>query len=375
MRFPSEGEGEEHLLRPVAAVASSSREVEEETRPLQVISFADALALAPNAGKRHLLLGNGFSRDWRDSVFSYDALLEQASFGGLSLFARQAFDAIGTTDFEEVMRALRSAAALVEVYGGGTSKLSEMLIADAKGLQEVLVRTISARHPDRPDAISTDEYLHVRDFIGNFHRIYTLNYDLLLYWALMHDELPPDLKADDGFRTPEEGAQEYVTWEVENTDKQKLFYLHGALHVFDVGHEIQKYTWANTGVALIDQVRDALEKQKYPLFVSEGESNQKLDKSKHSDYLSRGYRSFCKIGGSLFVHGHSMTPNDEHIIRLIEKNKCTHLFVSLYGDPNSPANQRVRQRSRQISETRPPGRPLALSFYDACSAGVWRDAT
>src|SRR5205823_2864801 len=146
---------------------------------------------------------------------------------------------------------------------------------------------------------------------------------------------------------------------------------HGALHIFDAGAEIQKYTWINTGVALIDQIREALERDLYPLFVAEGESRDKLARIKHSDFLARAYRSFAKIGGSLFVYGHSMAPNDEHIVRLIGKNRVRQLFVGLYGDPDSPDNMRIQKRAQDLAAARPPSRPLDVSFYDAASVRPW----
>lgn len=340
-----------------------------------VITFANALARVPETSKRHVLLGNGFSRAWRDNTFSYDALLEQAHFGSLSPSARSAFDALGTTDFEVVMRALRSASALVRHYGSTDALLADRFLRDAHGLREVLVQAIAGRHPDRPHAITEDEYRHARSFLVNFNRVYTLNYDLLLYWTLMQEELEPTRPFDDGFRTPDEGPCEYVTWDVEKTNTQDIFYLHGALHVFDGGHELQKYTWINTGVPLIEQVRSALANDLYPLFVAEGDSRQKLEKIRHSDFLSRAYRSFSQISGALFVYGHSMAAHDEHIARLIEKNrKVSSLYVGLYGDPTSPSNRSVRERVHAIAAARPPGRPLEVCFYDAASAAVWRDA-
>jgi len=188
----------------------------------------------------------------------------------------------------------------------------------------------------------------------------------------MQREIDPPVPFDDGFRTPDGGPTDYVTWEVEKTDKQNIFYLHGAIHIFDTGYEIKKYTWINTGVALIDQVRDALDRNLYPLFVSEGESRNKLGKIKHSDLLARAYRSFAKIGGALFIYGLAMAPNDEHIIRLLEKNKCSQLFVSLYGDPESPSNRRICERAVRIASVRPRGKPVDVKFYDAASATVWR---
>ncbi len=334
-------------------------------------TFAEALAAANPRNRPHLLLGNGFSRALRDDIFAYDALFDRADFAGLSTEARQSFDVLGTRDFEAVMRTLRSAAALLSIYEPGNPARAQRLRTDADALRDLLVRTIASNHPDRPGEIAPEAYAACRRFLANFDHIYTLNYDLLLYWALMQNELEPDIAFDDGFRTPDEGPEDYVTWDVEKTDRQNVFYLHGALHIFDAGVEIQKYTWINTGVPLIDQIREALGRNFYPLFVAEGESNGKLARIRHSDFLARAYRSFAKIGGSLFIYGHSMAPNDEHIVRLIGKGRLRQLFIGLYGDPESPDNRRIRTRGGALAASRGRSRPLEVVFFDAGSVRVW----
>lgn len=335
------------------------------------MTFDEALASVPQTATRRVLLGNGFSRACRDDIFSYSTLFDQANFNALSPAAEEAFRTLGTTAFEIVMRALRNAATLVQLYAPEEADLSQRFRRDAEGLREVLVRAIAENHPDRPGTIPAPAYSACRAFLANFHSIYTLNYDLLLYWALMQEEIEPSVLFDDGFRTPDEGAADYVTWDVEKTDRQNIFYLHGALHIFDGGHEIQKYTWVNTGIPLIEQIRSALEADLYPLFVAEGDSNQKLERIRHSDFLFRAYRSFSKIGGALFVHGHSMGPSDEHIVRLIEKNAVSHLYVGLHGDPESESNRRIKGRAEEAARRRPVRRPLEISYYDAASAHVW----
>ena len=304
-------------------------------------------------------------------IFSYDALFERADFDALNQSVRETFTALETTDFELVMRSLRSAAKLLRVYAPENKDLPARFESDAVALRELLASTIAANHPEGPFSISEDEYAACRKFLSTFKHIYTLNYDLLLYWTLMHDEIEPKINCDDGFRTPEGGVAEYVTWEIEQTDAQNVHYLHGALHVFDSGNLIQKYTWVNTGTRLLQQIREALAADKYPLIVAEGESEQKIERIMHSNYLSRSYRSFSKIGGSLVVFGHSMNPNDEHIIHLIDKGRLRSIYVGLYGNPASEDNQRIITRMNVAQETRPAPRPLDVFFFDSESAAVW----
>ena len=179
-----------------------------------------------------------------------------------------------------------------------------------------------------------------RAFLNRLERYTRLNYDLLLYWAQMHeDESAIALVCDDGFRIPEAGQAQYVSWEIEDTDRQNIFYLHGALHLFDAGSELKKFTWVNTGIRLIQQIRDALAANMFPLIVAEGTSEQEKEKIAHSGYLNRARRSFGSITGDLVVYGHSMSAADEHILAQLEhpKSKVTSIWISLYGNPESKA--------------------------------------
>lgn len=339
----------------------------------KILSFDEAVKQCWDPKKcPHVLLGNGFSRALRNDIFAYDALLNRADFSELSPLARKAFEALKTSDFEVVIRSLRTAAELLRLYGPDLPELHLQFQKDADGLKEVLVRTIASNHPEYPGQISEVQYAACRRFLANFRIIYTFNYDLLLYWALMHDDVEPELESDDGFRSPDDDPDaDYVTWDIEKTDRQNIYYLHGALHIFDAGSELKKYTWSRTGIRLIDQIRTAIDQHLYPVFVAEGESEQKLERIRHNDFLSRGYRSFAKITGTLFIHGHSLAPNDEHFLHLIEKGKLSRLFISVFGEPTSPANTQLIRRAEALAAARPPKRPLQVGFYDAASAHVW----
>jgi hypothetical protein len=177
--------------------------------------------------------------------------------------------------------------------------------------------------------------------------------------------------ADDGFRKSEDDYDApYVVWEPSNSHRQNTWFLHGALHLFDTGTEVQKYTWINTGSRLINQIREALQQNFFPIFVSEGTSKEKLARIRHNDYLAKGFRSFCEIGGALFVYGHSLAPNDEHFLKRIEKGKITRLYVGIYGAPENEANKAIVRRALQMTDNRTP-KNLAVLFYDAATARVW----
>ena len=337
-----------------------------------MLTFEQALKDSEGYNKRHLLLGNGFSIACRPDIFVYGKLFERADFSALSTSARHAFKALGTQDFEKVIKALRDASALVALYDGVPGDVPARMAEDAEGLREVLVQAIASSHPEWPGELTEAEYASCKEFLGYFNTIYTLNYDLLLYWVQMHTPPGGDPLSDDGFRKPEDDFDAaYVTWEPKHSHDQDMWFLHGALHVFDTGTEIQKYTWVNTGVRLIEQIRDALQRNYFPLFVAEGTSDEKLERIRHSDYLAKAYRSFSSIGGALFIYGHSLAENDEHYLKRIEKGKIRHVYVGIYGDPKSVTNKAIMSRAKALSVARRHKTTLDVSFFDAATAKVW----
>lgn len=336
-----------------------------------MMTFPEALQDAQRYNRRHLLLGNGFSIACRPDIFLYGKLYENADFSKLSPTAKFAFEALATQDFERVIKALRDAQKILLAYGVPSS-FTDTLKNDANALRELLVQTIAASHPAWPGEIMEQEYKNCREFIANFNNIYTFNYDLLLYWAQMHTEDGEGPNSDDGFRKQEDNYDAgYVVWEPSQSHEQNMYFLHGALHVFDTGTEIQKYTWVNTGVRLVDQIRDALNKDFFPLFVSEGTSNEKLERIRHNDYLAKAYRSFSEITGALFVYGHSLAENDEHYLKRIEKGKVSCVYVGIYGDPDGYSNKQIISRANRLVSGRAPSRPLQVRFFDAATARVW----
>ena len=135
---------------------------------------------------------------------------------------------------------------------------------------------------------------------------------------------------------------------------------------------LKKLTFSRTGIALVDQIREALDIEAYPLVITEGSSPEKLARIRHNDYLAKGLRSLAECQGSLFVHGHSLADNDAHVVRAIgREGKFSALFVGLHGQQGSKSNGAIQRRAAAIAAERPSGKPLAVEFYDSSSAAVW----
>ena len=93
----------------------------------KLITFEEALTQAKSYTSKHLLLGNGFSIAYRYDIFTYGSLLDEADFSSLPEL-RKVFDAMGTVDFEEVIRALQSSATILEQYGSNKTLVDKLLL-------------------------------------------------------------------------------------------------------------------------------------------------------------------------------------------------------------------------------------------------------
>ena len=210
-----------------------------------------------------------------------------------------------------------------------------------------------------------DEYASARAFLANFKKFFTVNYDLLLYWTLLQ-EMEPKIKNDDGFRQDrDEPEAEWVSWDSYRDYSRNVYYLHGGLHLFEEAPLLKKLTFSRTGVPLIAQIREALDREAYPLLVTEGTSAEKHARVRHNDYLSKGLRSLASCKDSLLIHGHSLADNDEHVYRAIVDGKFAALFVSLHGDPDDDDNRAIRRNADAIAAQRPEDHALAVRFYDS----------
>ena len=334
-------------------------------------SFQKCLEIA-DTGKKHVLLGNGFSRACRDNIFSYISLFESTDFENKNNL-KDLFTSLGTTDFEEIMNVLLNCASVLEVYDKTNTSLLKSVLEDEKSLKSFLVSTLTKNHPENPSDILDTEYENCIKFISNFERIFTLNYDLLLYWALMKAE---SLR-DDGFRDPYEGdpedyfAEDFVVWSNGN-HKQNIYYLHGALHLFMSKTRLQKFSWVRTGVKLKDQIEKSLKSNKFPLVVSEGKSEQKMAKIQRSNYLGSCLRSLGAVTGNLFIYGLSMSQNDEHILNEIRKNsKLKKIFVSFYGDAKSSEARRLREVCNGLKTYKGKDNGKEIYIYNAKTVRVW----
>lgn len=325
-------------------------------------------------------------------IFSYGSIYNADDFKGRPSI-QMLFNRNSSFDFEEVIRDLNSSASVLRSYDPTNTTLLDRFADDAEFVKEALVKSLTRNHPDVHSDIDEDSYIACATFLSNFlnggesrtlGRVYSLNYDLLLYWTLMHakndhEQKFPRLETNDGFVAPQDAKAEYVVWAGERTGfYQRIFFLHGALHLFDTEIQVEKKTWSRSDVRLIDQTREALAINHFPIFVAEGESDEKIKKIRHNPYLEASYVQLyrdvalnnCKES-CIFIFGHSLAATDDHILRNVFSGRLGHIFISLYGNPESETNASIKANVARLFRANQIGHQMAITYFDAASAQVW----
>ncbi|MBY5959605.1 DUF4917 family protein [Membranicola marinus] len=300
---------------------------------------------------KHLLMGNGFSMAYDHQIFSYNALydfIEDIEDPILS----KLFEIINTKNFEQVMRQLDNFIELAKFFDKG-GELVNTLTRASQLLQKSLVDAVSSLHPEHVFEISEGKSIACFDFLHEYlkkdGKVFSTNYDLLLYWVLMRNE---SKYANDGFgkehlnpvetrRGQEEAKYGDLNWG-KYKEMQKIFYVHGTLPIFDTGIAIEKEVYTNRKY-LLENIKDRMNNKDYPVFVTAGNGEEKLEHIYHNRYLTYCYDQLCNITGSLVSFGFNFGEYDYHIIDAVNiaakrgaqsGEKLFSVYIGVYSEPD-----------------------------------------
>ena len=271
-----------------------------------------------------LLVGNGASMAiW--SRFGYSSLFDEAQKpvlqNPLDSQAIGLFSKLKTTNFEGVLAALKTAGDVSEALSLG----SQAMRTTYKGVQTALFEAVAGVHIQRSQ-IDDLCLSSIRGALRSHRIVFSTNYDLLLYWAVMS---PGDaLGFADYFWA---GDHIFDVWNVgvwgENTTR--LLYLHGGLHLerLDDGRTRKRVA---QGVDLLSSFSTRYEDARTPLLVSEGTSEDKFAAMARSDYLSFALGSLAAFEDPLVIFGHALGDQDTHIIQALRKHPARPLAIAIH---------------------------------------------
>lgn len=281
-----------------------------------------------------LLIGNGASIAVAES-FSYPSLFQVAQAPerdhAIAGAAAAVFAQLETVNFEYVMHSLQAAARVCAAAGIDAASL-EPLYSE---VQEALFEAVAHVHVQWLD-VAGPTLSEIRGELRRFRRVYTTNYDLLAYWAIMHEGDADDFR--DFFWAPG-GPFDLANIDVWG-NPAVVHYLHGGLHLRRTSSGGTYKRDAQAG-NLLSHFRTDWASGETPLLVSEGTAADKLRVINQSDYLSFVYERFAAHQGNLVVFGHGLSDADAHLVNAIRR----------WGSPWAPPQIAISIRTHDGEES------------------------
>ena len=320
----------------------------------EVITFQEAVQRTQGQD-RTLLIGNGFSAQY----FSYANLLTEAGLeaGGP---IRNLFDNLGTVDFEAVVRSLEDAVIVERSYQN--DEHAGELETDAQRVREALVQAVRTTHPEHRENPALD-YSSPAAFLRQFEKVFTLNYDLLLYWVILEQG-----RLSDGFGLGEPSANGRFRGPFREDANCSVFNVHGGLHLFQnsVG-DVEKALNGGDGV-VATIASEITQRRRLPIYVAEGTWQSKLKKINSVGYLRHCLQALRQNTATVFIYGHSAADNDTHIYDAIFRSEAGHVYFGVY----EPIEEKTRRLDGELSRySRIAGNRVQYTLYDSGTANVW----
>jgi len=305
-----------------------------------------------------IFIGNGFSINMCQRL-SYRELFD--------LFRKKCipeltelFKACGTTNFELIMEVLNNARRVNELLKIDNSKVEPLI----DSLRSSLIQTIVDTHPGYRE-ISPEIFRSLSVEFNAFNNIITTNYDVFLYKIILafNDLVERGLVSGKLYQDSfwEEIDEHKLGVGVGYEDRRNIFYLHGSLFIFN-RPRTYKYRKGTESDEYIRILRQEIEHDNIPLFVSEGNSDDKLRTIQDNYYLSTCANYLRRRKDDLVVYGSSFSPPDRHIVGWINESKIKSIAYSIYI-----GNKTLPQLKDEISRINNQFGNISIAFFDSSS--------
>jgi hypothetical protein len=339
----------------------------------------------------NILLGNGASIAVNNS-FNYQSLREVANSSSLIQEDEEnLFEFFKTDDFEQILKIVWQANNVNKILKVEDQKTQNIY----HRIRDSLIKAVHKIHPDYNEI--HDDIVKISNFLQKFKIIVSLNYDLIVYWSILCAN-EQNYQFTDCFLY---GKFDFDnnSFCILNNEKTKVFYPHGNLILaYDkILNEVKLQTNSDN---LIKSITREWESENYnPLFISEGDSQQKINAIQRSNYLNTVYRNILPrlakatsyyiypyqiipstiIGDTknirrcktLVIYGFGFGKQDEHILNQILN---THSVFRVTCIAISVFNHNEEYCNNVISILREYRKDLHIYFFDSQSAGCWNNA-
>lgn len=321
-------------------------------------------------GEKSIILGNGFGLSFDAAMggnyFNWNSLLSLCDIEVGSELYRLLSE--NRFDFELVHQKLNNAIDVLKLYEPLpliTLKLEQEILH----LREQLIVAVGSSHPPSFSSNANSENQqkeldakveNCRKFLREFSKIFTLNYDLLLYWVRCYKNKH---LGQDSFSKDENHGLVFI-----RNDEADYLFPHGSLFIYRDGRSETK-SGSSKDKPILARLKSNIEKGKFPMCISEGTGEQKLKEIEKNHYLLFAYNMIKKSKGTIFTFGCSfLDGKDSHIIEAICNSSATRVVIGEYK-PNKVSEARLVLEFERAKEKL--GSNIEVVIANSADTQIW----
>jgi Domain of unknown function (DUF4917) len=196
----------------------------------------------------------------------------------------------------------------------------------------------------------------IQRVMHQYEWVFTTNYDLLIYWAMGHE--------DNYGRLVDCFWGTNCRFDPSDSDIRArsipVFFLHGAMHLIAEESGRTRKLKRTAALTLLDQFGQPIkgDPQARPLMVTEGSWQHKLQAIEANAYLAHVYERLRELDTPLVVFGSSFGEQDRHLTNALSAHPDRPVAVSMRPGPENDLRPRQREIYGRL-EAQP------LLFFDA----------
>lgn len=279
-------------------------------------------SIADSFDDANLFLGNGFSISLCNRL-SYNSLFDKFRLSaGKELL--EIFTIFKTHNFELIIQILKNSESINKILDQPSEKIEPLIIK----LREGLIKSIQENHPSHSE-INYSQLFALGTELMEFKDIFTTNYDVFLYKTIL--QIISDCQ-DKKYKIPYQDCfyEEISATELKFSnikpyqDARNVYYLHGALFIYNYKNQGSSYKLRRLEqirLEYVQLIKREIDNNNFPIFVAEGDSDDKLNTIHNNIYLNFCAGELMKSVRNIVFYGFSFGDSDKHIIDFVKKSK------------------------------------------------------
>lgn len=277
-----------------------------------------------------------------------------------------------------------------EHYCSLTNNYEFLLSEHKKLLKNTVIKILTDHkfHPEYMNIINEKNNKYIACCSNNlklFDRIFTINYDLILYWILNNQKLTKE-NFKDGFSLKKQDFINSENLNMFNISNQNtnFLYLHGALHLLAHQNRAYKIVKKKDECLTLDEIRKKLlESNEFnSLIIFDATSDEKISNIISNGYLSKAYDKIRTIQSNIIIYGLNILDenkneislgNDTHLWQAIINSNANKIFASIEDKDTKKLNKYAEKLAETLKKYRfKDNKNIRIHCFSYNTVDIWK---